>query len=592
MGLIPNDIINAVIDRSDIVETIGRYVQLKKAGRNFKALCPFHHEKSPSFVVNPDKQIFHCFGCGAGGNAVGFTMRQEHLGFPEAVRFLADHCGITIPETAGGEADSPSRKLRDEIFKVNELASEYFHELLLTDRGVAANAAREYLKARGVNLETVRQFRLGFAADAWDGLSGHLKKKGISDELMAQAGLVIAREKSQGFYDRFRNRIIFPIFDIQARPVAFGARAMKDEEGAKYINSPETPVYTKGRHLFGLSLTKAAIGKLDQAVVVEGYMDMIMPFVHGVENVAASLGTALTVEQIRLIRRYTPNVVMLFDSDPAGQNAIERSLDLLVEEGMNVRVVTLSEDEDPDSFIRSYGVDAFRQRFEQAQSLFDYKIGRLKAQFDDKSIEGRSKICQQMMATISRHKDEVVKFELTRALSEQFKIPVEVLLKQTAGLKRPEVPVQASPARFTAPAPVSSKRGEEMLLALFLNDPQWVKQAQGKLTPEDFTDGSMRGIIHELWQLAAERDEWSVNDLLTRVSDTAAQAMVTRLLSKEEEFLVEPKQAFADCVERIARERQKFQRQQLVEALRQAEAKGDEAAVERLKQQFNQSLKM
>ena len=371
MGLIPNDVINQVIERSDIVEIIGNYTALKKAGRNFKALCPFHNEKSPSFVVNPDKQIFHCFGCGVGGNAVGFLMRQEHMEFPEAVRFLANKAGVVIPEDESA-APSPSRQLREEILKINAVSAAFFHDILLTSREEDVKVARDYLKSRGVDLETVKKFQLGFAPNEWDALLKYLRSKGISEELIAKAGLIIAREGKSGFYDRFRHRIIFPIFDVQNRPVAFGARAMQDSDGAKYINSPETPVYTKGQHMFGLQLTKAAVGKLDRIIVVEGYMDMIMPYIHGVENIAASLGTALTVEQIRLLRRYTPNVVMLFDTDPAGQSAIVRSLDLLIDEGMNVRVATLAQDADPDSFIRQQGTEAFNARIESAQSRFDF----------------------------------------------------------------------------------------------------------------------------------------------------------------------------------------------------------------------------
>lgn len=557
MGLIPDEIINAVLDRTDIVAVVGRYVQLKKDGRNFKALCPFHHEKSPSFNVVADKQFFKCFGCGAGGSVIKFVELQERLTFPEAVRFLAEQCGVSV-ETRD-EADDPSRQMREEIYKVNDLAAGYFHEVLLGSRESAAQAAREYLKGRGVDLQTVQKFRIGFAPDAWDGLIKFLGDKHISLETMNRAGLVIAREKSQGYYDRFRNRVIFPIFDIQSRPVAFGARAMparqtggSKEEGAKYINSPETLVYTKGRHLFGLNLTKTAVGKLDQAVVVEGYMDMIMPFVHGVENSAASLGTALTVEQIRLIRRYTPNVVMLFDTDPAGQNAIERSLDLLVEEGMNARVVTLAANEDPDSFIRTYGVEEFRRRFDQSQSLFDYKLGRLTAQYGADTIEGRSKICRQMMATINRHKDEVVKFELTKALSEKFKIPVEVILKQDNAPRTPP----ASPAASIAVHPPKAarfNRSEETLLTLCFSDPHWIKSAAEALAPEDFS-GELQAIVRQLWPWG-HKEEWSAAKFLAGLQDPAEQALVTRLMSQDEKFLVEPQRMFEDCVQRIQKNR-------------------------------------
>ncbi len=476
MGLIPNDVINQVIGRSDIVEIIGEFTALKKAGRNFKALCPFHNEKTPSFVVNPDKQIFHCFGCGVGGNVVGFLMRQEHLEFPEAVRFLAHKVGVVIPEEESS-APRPSRQLREELFKINALSAAFFHETLLTSREADAKTAREYLKGRGVNLETVKTFRLGFAPNEWDALLKYLRSKGISEEVIHSAGLTIAREGKGGFYDRFRNRIVFPISDIQNRLVAFGARAMQESDGAKYINSPETAVYTKGQHMFGLQLTKAAVGKSDRIIVVEGYMDMIMPYIHGVENIAASLGTALTIEQVRLIRRYTNNVVMLFDTDSAGQSAIVRSLDLLIDEGMNVRVATLAQDEDPDSFIRQQGAESFAMRIDNAQSLLDFKFNWLGLQYDPKTVEGKSKISQELLGTIARFKTEVAKYELTRQLAQMLNIPEGVLLKQ-AGQAQGQQPSFKLPGAETKPSTFSSS-GQELLLALFLKDPAWVKAAGG-----------------------------------------------------------------------------------------------------------------
>ncbi len=585
MGLIPNDIITAVIDRSDIVETIEQYIALKKAGRNFKGLCPFHHEKTPSFVVNPDKQIFHCFGCSVGGNAIGFVMRQERLEFPEAVRFLAAKAGVTVPETEA-DAHSPSRQLRDDIYKINELSGQFFHQALLSGRDGAANAAREYLKNRGIGLEAVKQFQIGFAPNEWDALLKYLTPKGFSLDTMQQAGVVIARENKSGFYDRFRNRVMFPIFDIQSRPIAFGARALGDTDGAKYINSPETPLYTKGRHMFGLNLAKAAAGKLDRLIVVEGYMDMLTPFTHGVENIAASLGTALTAEQIRLIRRYTHNVTMLFDTDPAGQSAIIRSLDLLIDEEVNVQVVTLALDEDPDSFIRSFGVEAFNERLKQSQPLFDYKLGWLKTQYDANTIEGRSKICQEMLATISRHKNEVVKFELTKQLAQRFEIPEKVLLEQAK--KLPSLPTGRSaepqPPVDSTPHAVVNKT-EELLLALFLSDPTWARQAQDSLTPADFS-GGVRGIMETIWFLSNQKPEWSANDLLSLVQDTQAQTLVTRLLSQDEKKMGDQKKAFADCVNKIQRGHKDKKREQLRQAISKAEAEKNTGLINQLREEF------
>ena len=588
MGLIPNDVINQVIERSDIVELIGNYTALKKAGRNFKALCPFHHEKTPSFVVNPDKQIFHCFGCGVGGNAVGFLMRQEHLEFPEAVRFLADKAGVVIPENDSA-APSPSRQLRDEILKINALAAAFFHETLLTSHEDGVKGAREYLKGRGVDLETVKKFQLGFAPNEWDALLKYLKSKSISEELMLKAGLVIAREGKSGCYDRFRNRIVFPILDIQSRFVAFGARAMQDSDGAKYINSPETPVYTKGQHMFGLNLTKAAVGKLDRIIVVEGYMDMIMPFIHGVENIAASLGTALTVDQIRLIRRYTHNVVMLFDTDAAGQAAIVRSLDLLIDEDMNVRVATLAQDADPDSFIRQQGTEAFNACIENAQSLLDFKFNWLGRQYDPMTVEGKSKTAQELLSTIARFKSEVAKYELTRALAKKLNVPENILLKQVvlgtgqqASFKQPAAEIKVSG---------SAVAGQELLLALFLKDPAWVKAAREHIGPEDFPEGQVRQVVEAIWSLAQASDNWTTNDLLMQLNDEGTQSLITRLISLEEGKLTDPARVFQDCIGKIQKEKQKKARGQLMEAIRQAEAVQDTEKLDQLKEQFNQLLK-
>jgi len=304
MGLIPEEIIAQVIDRCDIVEMVTSYVPLKKAGRNFKACCPFHNEKTPSFVVNPDKQIFHCFGCGVGGNIVSFIMMQERVTFPEAIRLLSRKVNVTIPESK--EPNDGKANFRQQLFDVNELAVSYFHKILLSDKSKAVKKARQYLKDRNVDINVVKEFKLGFSHDMWDGLMMYLKDKKIPYDLMEKAGLIIAREGRDGHYDRFRGRIMYPIFDTRGHCRAFGARTL-DEETAKYINSPETHIYTKGHHLFGFHLAKQFIQREDHVIVVEGYMDCLMPHQVGIKNVVASLGTALTVEQIRLLNIFRSN---------------------------------------------------------------------------------------------------------------------------------------------------------------------------------------------------------------------------------------------------------------------------------------------
>ena len=467
----------------------------------------------------------------------------------------------------------------------------------MTSRETDAHTAREYLKGRGINLETVKKFQLGFAPNEWDALLKYLRSKGGSEELVSKAGLIIAREGKSGYYDRFRNRIVFPILDVQNRPVAFGARAMQDSDGAKYINSPETAVYTKGQHMFGLQLAKAAVGKLDRIIVVEGYMDMIMPYIHGVENISASLGTALTIDQIRLIRRYTPNVVMLFDTDTAGQSAIVRSLDLLIDEGMNVRVATLAQDEDPDSFIRQHGTDAFAERIDKAYSVLDFKFNWLGTQYDPKTVEGKSRISQELLGTIARFKSEVAKYELTKALAQKLSIPESVLLKQASLSTGFHSAAAGQQAANNAPAAElkrssSAGAGQELLLALFLKDPAWARAALDKIGPEDFPEGAVRQVVDAVWSLAQEKSEWSTNDLLVILNDGAAESLVTRLISLEEGKLTDPARVFLDCIGNIQKEKQKKARGRLLEAIRQAEALQDTEKLDQLREEFNQLLKL
>jgi len=436
MGLIPEDVIAQVLDRSDIVEVVSSYLPLKGAGRNFKACCPFHHEKTPSFMVNPAKQIFHCFGCGIGGNVISFVMKQEHMEFPEAVRSLANKVGVEVPTQ---QQSGPSSKIRDNIRRVNTLSAQYFHNNLLSDKTKETQAARKYLQERSVSREIVERFQLGFALESWDGLLNFLRSQEVSLNLMERAGLVSPQKRGEGFYDLFRNRIVFPIHDSQGRCVAFGARTMDPENPAKYINSPETPLYTKGRHLYGFHLAKDEAAKCDEIIVVEGYMDFVMPFQAGVKNIVASLGTALTIDQIRLIRRYTKNVCMLFDADQAGEAAMIRSLDLLIEEGMTVKIATLNKDDDPDSFIRQYGVESFRERISQARSFFDFKLDFYMARFGKETAQSKAQVAEQMLLSIAKFGNAIVRSEYLKRLATVLNVSQAALgteFKKTGEMKR------------------------------------------------------------------------------------------------------------------------------------------------------------
>jgi len=596
MGLIPEEIISQVLDRSDIVELIGSYVPLKKAGRNFKANCPFHNEKTPSFVVNPDKQIFHCFGCDAGGNAIGFVMKQDHLTFPEAIRLIAQKVNVTVPETGGGDAQTTN--VRQSIYKVNTLASQFFHKNLISDKGSRAKEARTYLKKRKIDLKTVEQFQLGFAPDQWDSLIVYLREKGINLKLMEQAGLIIPRDNAQGYYDRFRNRIMFPIFDTQANYRAFGARAMESDQSqekvtAKYINSPETIVYTKGQHLYGFHLAKQAIGQEDSVIIVEGYMDCIMPYQAGVTNIVASLGTALTVDQIRLLRRYTKNVIMLFDMDPAGESAMLRSLDTLIEEGMDVKVAVLAERHDPDSFICEYGVEAFRQRINEAETLFNYKLGILMDRYDVKAIEGKARISGEMLQTIDKFSNAVLRVEYVKRLARELLVPEQALtvelnkVRQMTGEKKVF-------GKSSAPKTSVSEQlrvVESDILRLLLEEESFVAATKKEINLSDFQDVRIREVISKIFDLFEQGKEINSADLINSFEDQEMQNMITRLMANERMTAGDKQKMHSDYINRMKKDRKKLRMKILQEQISEAEREDDQPKLDTLLKEYNHLIK-
>ena len=356
----PQTFIDDLRRQADIVRVLSDYVTLKKKGTNWMACCPFHQEKTPSFSVNPSKNIFYCFGCGKGGSVFNFVMEVEGLSFPESVRVVAEKAGVPLPELVDDKRFEAKRKEADEVIELNAWALEFW-ERQLAEETVEARAAREYVEGRGISEETRRTFRLGYAPNSWDALGIHLKTKGATIGQIERSGLVVKKEQG-GYYDRFRGRLIFPVIDAQGRPVAFGARAMRPGDEPKYLNSPETAAYTKGRHLFGLSATRDEIRRKKFAILVEGYLDLIVPFQHGVRNIVASLGTALTAEQAKLLARFARKVVVNYDGDRAGISAAKRAIEVLLPEDFETKVLVLPDGTDPDEFVRAHGVEEYNKR--------------------------------------------------------------------------------------------------------------------------------------------------------------------------------------------------------------------------------------
>ena len=377
---------------ADIVEVIGQYVELKKRGQNYIGLCPFHSEKSPSFTVNQNKQIYHCFGCGKGGDVFTFWMEYHNLDFPQSLKDLARRYNISLPQKRDIYADKKRAALKEQLFKVNDLAGNYFHTILLKSAG--GKPGRNYFSKRHISQDMITTFQLGYAVNKWDGLLNYLKSKHSSLDMAVKAGLLVPK-KNKDHYDRFRGRIIFPIFDLNHRIIGFGGRIL-DESLPKYINTPETPIYQKGYQLYGLDSAYEDIKKRGLAIIVEGYMDTLVLRQHGISNVVATLGTALTSNQIRRLKGYTKDVIVLFDPDDAGRKAALKSFPLFINEGVTAKVVVLPQGEDPDSFVNKHGSSEFIELLEKAVPIFDFYLDQALTNMDT-GIDGQIRILHEVL---------------------------------------------------------------------------------------------------------------------------------------------------------------------------------------------------
>jgi len=485
-GIISEPVLEHIRQGNDVVEVIGSYFPLKRAGANFRALCPFHKEKTPSFNVNPQKQIWHCFGCGAGGDVFTFVMKYENLDFVAAVRRLAERAGIKLEyEQRAGE---PTRDVKQSLLKLHELAANFFHHNLMKER--SASVAREYLKKRKITSEVAQKWRLGYAPDTWDGLIEHAAGKKFSAELLEIAGLALRRDSGDGFYDRFRGRLMFPIGDEQGRTVGFSGRILTDEKDQpKYVNSPETPIFQKGRILFALHKARRAIIDQACAVVCEGQIDTISCHEAGIENAVAPQGTALTEQHARILKRYAEEAVLMFDADAAGQNAIVRSAEPLWDAGVVIRVAVLPQGHDPDSFVKAFGADKLRELIAGAPSFFEYLLDRLCKQHDPRSERGKLQIGRQMAEWLARIPNPILLATYAQRTTRQLDISEDALRREVAKLSgarrgQRDVPDADNGADESAGIGGDRHRGlpeEEMLLQAMLASPQVIELVAGSL---------------------------------------------------------------------------------------------------------------
>jgi DNA primase len=459
MAFIPEDKLLEIKDAARIEEVVGQYVPLVQKGKNLLGLCPFHADTSPSFTVSPEKGIFYCFGCGAGGNVISFLMQHQRLSFPEAAQELARRYGIQLPLKELGPEGSKQAGKRTLAYEINKVAASFYEATLNSAIGAPG---REYLEKRGLTPEVIKAFHLGYAVDEWDSLRRHLQARGLSLEAAQEAGLLMPRT-SGGFYDRFRHRIIFPIFDRQSRVIAFGGRVIGPGE-PKYLNSPESQLYSKGRSLYGLPQAADALRLEGLALVVEGYLDLISLQNHGIANVLATLGTALTREQVRLLKSLADQVVLIYDGDAAGIKAMVRAFPLFAQEGLPVRALALPAGQDPDDYARSRGVEIFRTAWDSAQPWFTFLLEHLIAAHN-LSVEGRVRILEELRPYFQAIAEPVEQDLWLKQAAQRLGVDEGVLRRSLTSF----APISATRLNRTAGVSVSLAMG---LLRWVLGNPQ------------------------------------------------------------------------------------------------------------------------
>ncbi|MBM3878193.1 MAG: DNA primase [Verrucomicrobia bacterium] len=576
-GLISPATLDQIRAANDIVEVVGSYLPLKRAGANFVALCPFHKERTPSFHVNPHRQIFHCFGCHKGGDVYTFIREYENLTFVEAVRRLAERAKIPLEFDTDPRA-TQTRFLKDTLLQIHEQIAQRWHAALTHD--AAGQTARAYLERRGVSPDAIGLFRLGYAPEAWDDTVNWAKSKGHDLALLEQTGLVVRKEGDTHCYDRFRSRLMFPICDEQGRVVAFSGRILSgDEKTAKYVNSPETPIFTKGKIMFGLDKSKRAILDAGYAVICEGQLDLIACYLADVRNVVAPQGTALTADHCRILKRFTDEVVLCFDSDAAGQNAALRALDDLLASGLAIRVASVPAPHDPDSFIRAHGGPAFRDLIQRAQGFFDFLLEHLCATHDLASDRGRLTVTRVMAEALHKTANAVLLDAHALKTAQRLGVSPEAVRAEFRRAARaapaPSRPRDPNPAPTEAVPAVAPSSQEFWLLKLLLLDDELPAWAALHLDPLWIQHPLVRSLIERRFAAQAEGNWRGVAALLGETQDPAAQRLITEAVAEHREIKHRAEQ-LADVVKR---QRDQYWSREIAALTRQiADPATDEAA--------------
>ncbi len=546
--------------RIDIVDLISQYVTLKRAGQNFKALCPFHSEKTPSFMVSPSKQIYHCFGCGEGGDIFTFLVKHDGLTYKEAVRELAGRAGVEL-KWHKNEKEADEKRI---LLNLNRDALTFFQKSLMKSQ-----RAKDYLKNRGIERRAQELFSIGYAPRSWNSLITYLDGRGYKAELIRKAGLITAGTK--GYHDVFRDRIIFPIFDLRGEVVAFGGRSI-DDSGPRYLNSPETQLFNKSRILYGLNLARDSIKKMGYLLLMEGYLDVITAHLYGFSNSVAPLGTAFTEEHGRLIKRFTDEAVLVFDNDQAGVKAAKKAASILFGAGINVRMLCLSEGDDPDSFLRKNGADAFERLLKKPLSIVDFLI----------QYEGdRRIIARDAIEVFSRMPDRILQGSYVKLLSEKLGINEFFIIEE---LKRTKI---RGKRKDIVDAPDDSLRQkpleEAYILKLLLQSPERSEDIFRSISPEDFEDYVTRSIFKKIKQVSTDP-----NRLLLEC-DEEEKRLLTRIMLMVD--FDEPEKALRDCLKRIMSKRRRIMLEDIQLQIKDAELKGDSDRLRLLRMKVNELIK-
>jgi len=577
----PQTFIDDLRRQADIVRIVQDYVSLKKKGQNWMACCPFHKEKTASFSVSPSKDIFYCFGCQKGGSVYNFVMEMERVTFPDAIKIVAEKTGVPLPKLVDDSRFESHKRESDQVIELNQWALQWWEDQLKSNYG---KAARKYLEGRGITEETIKTFRLGFAPDSWEMLSSHLLQKGATQEVLEKSGLVVRKDEG-GSYDRFRGRLMFPVIDAQGRPIAFGGRTLEPEGEPKYLNSPETTAYTKGRHLFGLNLTRDEIRRAGFAILVEGYLDLIVPYQFGVRNVVASLGTALTPEQVKLVARFARKVVVNYDGDRAGVQAAKRAIETILADDIEVKVLVLPDNADPDDFIRKYGVSEYQRRRGEAQPHIQFVIDQAVRDRNLHSPADKAAAIEEALPFVRAVRSRIQKREYFDIAMDALRVQAdqrrELWQRIRSGASTDAATVQELVKRSPASRPTVA---EEKLLGLVLANEELRKIIFPRLEDGDYADLATAQIFRALIKLDREEREISFDSLSeVTTDDPRASELLARLMMDEQAESFDDSLAQAEsCLKKLRVMKLNRDVDEVGSELAEAVRAGDEEKVVRL----------